>query len=232
MIAFATGSSWGTMTIMFPLVLVPAYDASNGDPGIFYGVIAAILAGAVAGDHASPISDTTILSAMSSGCEVIQHVKTQGPYAVTVALWSILVGTLPVGLKSYPNWVAILLGAAAMAFHAFVTAAPTISKTGRFDPFTELYIMCLNHGGGKDFYTNLKADVIEAYETGRPVALPEGVEALETIHVPDKLPFITDETNYDDTVKSEHEFFEKQEAAIDSEPEVDPSFASFVKHVS
>ena len=73
MIAFATGSSWGTMTIMFPLVLIPAYEASNGDPGIFYGVIAAILAGAVAGDHASPISDTTILSAMSSGWQEEQQ---------------------------------------------------------------------------------------------------------------------------------------------------------------
>lgn len=47
------------MTIMFPLVLVPAYEASNGDANIFYGVTAAILAGAVAGDHCSPISDTT-----------------------------------------------------------------------------------------------------------------------------------------------------------------------------
>jgi hypothetical protein len=219
------------MTIMFPLVLIPAYEASNGDPGIFYGVIAAILAGAVAGDHASPISDTTILSAMSSGCQVIQHVKTQGPYAFIVALWSVLVGTLPVGLKSYPNWVAILLGAAAMAFHAFITAAPTISKTGRFDPFTELYIMCLKQGGGKDFYTNLKADVIEAYETGRPVALPEGVTTLETIHVPGKLPFVAEEEKHDGTVKSENEF-DKPEAAIASEAEEDPSFASFVKHVS
>jgi len=47
------------MTIMFPLVLVPAYEASDGDANIFYGVTAAILAGAVAGDHCSPISDTT-----------------------------------------------------------------------------------------------------------------------------------------------------------------------------
>jgi hypothetical protein len=130
------------------------------------------LAGAVAGDHASPISDTTVLASMASGCELIQHVKTQGPYAVMVASWSILVGTLPVGMKSYPNFVGILLGALAMLFHAFVTAESTINKTGRFDIFTELYIRCIRE---KDFYLSLKADVIEAYETGRPVPLPDSM---------------------------------------------------------
>lgn len=55
LIAFATGTSWGTMTIMFPLIVVPSYTASDGNENIVYGVIAGILAGAVAGDHASPI---------------------------------------------------------------------------------------------------------------------------------------------------------------------------------
>ena len=76
LINFATGSSWGTMTIMFPLVVVPTYEASNGDAQVFYGVVAGISAGAVAGDHASPISDTTILASMALGCEIVQ------PYAV------------------------------------------------------------------------------------------------------------------------------------------------------
>ena len=59
LIAFSTGTSFGTMSIMFPLIMVPSYEASNGDPVIFYSVAAGILAGSVAGDHASPISDTT-----------------------------------------------------------------------------------------------------------------------------------------------------------------------------
>merc|ERR1712176_1557024 len=83
-IAFATGTSWGTMTILFPLILVPSYTASGGDPVIFNGVTAGILAGAVAGDHASPISDTTILASMASECQLLQHVKTQAPYALMV----------------------------------------------------------------------------------------------------------------------------------------------------
>mmetsp|Transcript_14592 Transcript_14592/g.25706 ORF Transcript_14592/g.25706 Transcript_14592/m.25706 type:complete len:706 (-) Transcript_14592:682-2799(-) len=90
LIAFSTGTSWGTMTIMFPLVLVPSYNASGGDPVIFYGVTAGILAGAVAGDHASPISDTTILASMASECQILQHVRTQAPYALMVAIWSVL----------------------------------------------------------------------------------------------------------------------------------------------
>merc|ERR1739848_577640 len=65
LIAFSTGTSWGTMTIMFPLILVPSYAASDGDPVIFYGVTAGVLAGAVAGDHASPISDTTIIASLA-----------------------------------------------------------------------------------------------------------------------------------------------------------------------
>lgn len=62
LITFATGTSFGTMSIMFPLIMAPSYAASNGDPIIFYAVAASILAGAVAGDHASPISDTTVLA--------------------------------------------------------------------------------------------------------------------------------------------------------------------------
>lgn len=55
-IALATGTSWGTMTILFPLLLVPTYIATDGDPTMFYAVTAGILSGSVAGDHVSPIS--------------------------------------------------------------------------------------------------------------------------------------------------------------------------------
>jgi Na+/H+ antiporter NhaC len=77
--ALATGTSWGTMTILFPLICLPAYQVSNGDPQIFYSTVAGILAGSVAGDHMSPISDTTVLSALASDCKLINHVYTQAP---------------------------------------------------------------------------------------------------------------------------------------------------------
>ncbi|HEX9614954.1 MAG TPA: Na+/H+ antiporter NhaC family protein, partial [Bacteroidota bacterium] len=85
-VSFATGTSWGTMAIMMPLVIPLAntlsIDAalSTGDTTIIlHGVISSVLAGAVFGDHCSPISDTTILSSMASACDHIDHVRTQLP---------------------------------------------------------------------------------------------------------------------------------------------------------
>jgi Na+/H+ antiporter NhaC len=118
--AFATGSSWGAMGILFPLVmpLTWAVMTSQGltDPEhmhILYSSIAAILAGAVWGDHCSPISDTTILSSLASGCDHIEHVRTQLPYAITVGATSILAGSVLTALGS-PWWVGILLGLAVL----------------------------------------------------------------------------------------------------------------------
>lgn len=170
LIAFATGTSWGTMTIMFPLVLVPAYNASGGDPVIFYGVTAGILAGAVAGDHASPISDTTILASMASECQVLNHVKTQAPYAIMVAIWSVLVGTIPSGRGAFANWVSILLGFIFMVFHVVFTSEFAINKTGRYDIFTELYLRCTRD---KEFLLKLKEDTAAAYESGESISLKD-----------------------------------------------------------
>ncbi|KAL7466078.1 hypothetical protein ACHAXS_006376 [Conticribra weissflogii] len=167
-IAFATGTSWGTMTIMFPLVLVPSYEASGGDANIFYGVTAGILAGAVAGDHASPISDTTILASMASECTLLNHVKTQAPYAILVAIWSVLVGTIPSGRGAYSSGIAALMGFVAMLFHVVFTAEFAINKTGRYDIFTEIY---LRFAREKDELLQLKEDVKIAYETGEPVEM-------------------------------------------------------------
>ena len=116
--AFATGSSWGTMGILMPLVipLVWAVLAANGmdDPDhyhILYSAVSCVLAGAVWGDHCSPISDTTILSSMASGCDHIEHVRTQLPYAMSVGLIALFLGTLPAGF-GFPWWLSILIGAA------------------------------------------------------------------------------------------------------------------------
>lgn len=191
LIAFSTGSSWGTMTIMFPLVLVPSYNASNGDPVIFYGVTAGILAGAVAGDHASPISDTTILASMASECQILEHVRTQAPYALMVATWSILVGTIPSGRETFANWVSIVLGLVMMLFHVIFTSEFIINKTGRFDIFTEIYLRCTRD---KEFLLKLKADTVKAYETGQPVQLEETEKMIDgdgaSSSIKDKPPMV------------------------------------------
>ncbi len=116
--AFATGSSWGTMGILFPLVVPLAWavmqvndmaDASYYY--ILYSTISCILAGSVWGDHCSPISDTTILSSMASGCDHIDHVRTQLPYALFVGGVSLFVGTIPSGF-GFPWWASLILGVA------------------------------------------------------------------------------------------------------------------------
>lgn len=102
LVSFSTGSSWGTMAILYPLIL-PATWLISQDYGleyassmsIFYNVVACVLTGSVLGDHCSPISDTTILSSLASSCNHIDHVRTQLPYALTVGSVSVFVGTLP-----------------------------------------------------------------------------------------------------------------------------------------
>jgi len=138
--ALATGTSWGTMSILFPLLLVPTYEASNGDPLIFYSTVAGVLSGSVAGDHMSPISDTTVLSALATECGLMNHVGTQAPYAIVTILISIIVGTIPIGFDAWPNIVGILLGFVLIVSFIYVVCKPVISPTGAWDPFTLLYI--------------------------------------------------------------------------------------------
>jgi hypothetical protein len=114
--AFATGTSWGTMAILFPVVipLGVAMGAGVGFDGgehytILLGAISSIMAGAVFGDHASPISDTTVISSMASACDHIDHVRTQLPYALVVAGVAILVGDIPTALGMHPG-ISIVAG--------------------------------------------------------------------------------------------------------------------------
>jgi Na+/H+ antiporter NhaC len=116
--AFATGTSWGTMGILLPLVLPLTWAVMTvsgvADPSgmhIMYSALACVLAGAVWGDHCSPISDTTVLSSIASGCDHIEHVRTQMPYALLVGAVAIAVGTIPGGY-GLPPWVSLLIGAA------------------------------------------------------------------------------------------------------------------------
>jgi Na+/H+ antiporter NhaC len=115
--AFATGTSWGTMAILFPVVvpLAVAMGAGIGFEGgedytVLLGAISSIMAGAVFGDHASPISDTTVISSMASSCDHIDHVRTQLPYALLAAGVALLVGDLPTALWGVPPLVSIVVG--------------------------------------------------------------------------------------------------------------------------
>ncbi len=113
--AFSTGTSWGTMGILMPLAVPLAWSLSQqggiAELYILHSTIAAVLAGAVWGDHCSPISDTTILSSMASGCDHLEHVKTQLPYALLAGGVALFVGVLPSGF-GFPWWLSLIGGAA------------------------------------------------------------------------------------------------------------------------
>lgn len=112
LVAFATGTSWGTNAIVMPIAIPLAY--MSGGSSLMVATIGAVLTGAVMGDHISPISDTTIMSSMASGCDHLSHVKTQMPYALFVAFVSIVFGFIPAGLGLSPI-LSILLSILALA---------------------------------------------------------------------------------------------------------------------
>ena len=108
--SFATGSSWGTMGILIPLVIPLALSLAPGSEAILSGTISSVLAGAVWGDHCSPISDTTVLSSMASSVDHMDHVNTQLPYAMTVGAVAVAFGEIPTAF-GLPYWVAWVAGA-------------------------------------------------------------------------------------------------------------------------
>ena len=111
-IAFSTGTSWGTMALLTPLSISLALqlDPSGGPGGaIALATCGSVLAGAIFGDHCSPISDTTVLSSRASGCNHMSHVRTQMPYAMVVAGVCVVTGTLPAAVGVSP-WISLLAG--------------------------------------------------------------------------------------------------------------------------
>lgn len=139
-ISFSTGTSWGTMAIMFPLVIPLMWtlsgvedlglDLAGREDRMVQG-IGAILGGAVFGDHCSPISDTTILSAIATGCKPIDHVKTQMPYAAIAAGVAIVLGYLMTGMLGPPVIVSVVAGWATLwgILQVFGTPAQPLSAS-------------------------------------------------------------------------------------------------------
>ena len=121
-LAFATGTSWGTFGILIPIVTA-IFDAT--DPLMIVGM-SACLAGAVCGDHCSPISDTTIMSSAGAQCDHLNHVSTQIPYAVSVAAISFVMYIIA---GFVPNaWITLPVGAVLTVAFLFVMKAITKKK--------------------------------------------------------------------------------------------------------
>ena len=114
-LSFATGTSWGTFGILIPIVV----DAFNGqDRSLMIIAISACMAGAVCGDHCSPISDTTIMASAGAQCNHVNHVSTQLPYALVAAIASALTFLAAGFIRT--AWISLIIGIAIMAVCIFV----------------------------------------------------------------------------------------------------------------
>jgi Na+/H+ antiporter NhaC len=108
---FASGSSWGVMAILMPLVIPLCWAVLQANQiadaehlHILYSCIACVLCGAVWSDHCSPISDTTVLSSLATGCDHMDHVATQLPYALLGGVAAVFICTVPAGY-GIPWWL-------------------------------------------------------------------------------------------------------------------------------
>jgi Na+/H+ antiporter NhaC len=122
-VSFSTGTSWGTMGVLMPVAL-PAAIALAGPEGfatspLVIGAVAGVMGGAVFGDHCSPVSDTTIVSATATGCDTWSHVATQLPYALIAGGVSLVIGYIPLGLGFSP-WLCLAAVVAAMGLARLV----------------------------------------------------------------------------------------------------------------
>ncbi|MCE0496250.1 Na+/H+ antiporter NhaC family protein [Vibrio salinus] len=127
LMAFATGTSWGTFGIMLPI----AGDiAASTEIALMLPMLGAVLAGSVFGDHCSPISDTTILSSTGARCHHIDHVSTQLPYALAVALVSV-VGYVVLGLT---DSTFMSFSAASVAFVVICSGMSKLSGAKQVQP--------------------------------------------------------------------------------------------------
>ena len=109
LISFATGTAYGTMSILMPLAIPLAWAVSTGDMSFTIVCTSGVLTGAIFGDHCSPISDTTILSSMGTSCNHIDHVQTQIYYAIFVAIVAVVFGYIPAGF-GVPWYVCGVMG--------------------------------------------------------------------------------------------------------------------------
>ena len=122
--AIATGTSWGTMAILIPMVMPIGLSFDGGYGLITMLSLAAVLDGSIFGDHCSPISDTTLMSSISTSCNHVKHVITQFPYAFFVALLAMFVGYLPQVLGA-PVWFSLVLGVLVI-FSLFYVVLPLL----------------------------------------------------------------------------------------------------------
>ena len=128
MVAFSTGSSWSTMSILLPLVVGLAFSLGNqsglGGHLLMVMSIGAVLEGSIFGDHCSPISDTTVLSSTAAASDHIDHVRTQAPYAILAMFTALVFGYLPCTFLGLNPWIALAMGVAVLVLFVRFVGRP------------------------------------------------------------------------------------------------------------
>lgn len=126
-LSFSMGTAWGTFGILIPIVILICEESMATDPSLMTATLAATLGGSVFGDHCSPISDTTILSSTGADCNHMDHVSTQIPYAITVAV-SCAVGYLVSAFTGFSIVATLGSGLLTLAILLFVINKLTLKK--------------------------------------------------------------------------------------------------------
>ena len=173
-LSFATGTSWGTFGVLIPIGI--AVVPNSVTSGLFYLILAAAMAGAVYGDHVSPISDTTIMASSGAQCNHIDHVKTQLPYASTVAIISgisfIVAGFSAASIEkttanSYGLSVLATLVTGVGLMAAFLVLIYFLNKKGKIDAMDEKFYAFLSKLSGKKAAT-VEGEAVEVEKTAEP----------------------------------------------------------------
>jgi len=133
-VSFSTGTSWGTMGILCPVAVTVSIGLVGDLPpeqaaSLFYASVGSVLAGAVFGDHCSPISDTTVLSALACGCSLESHVWTQIPYALTAAVVAMACGDFLCSHYQQSWYIGLLAGTAALVIIVYALGRKTNTTT-------------------------------------------------------------------------------------------------------
>ena len=130
--SYATGTSFGSMGILFPLVIPIACQLTDDD-NLRMQTAAAVMGGCVFGNLASPIADTMILSSIATACDLNAHIKTQFPYVLLVGFTSVLFCTLPVAMGAFPVYVGLLLSSGFLLAVLLVFGATDSESDSLFD---------------------------------------------------------------------------------------------------
>jgi Na+/H+ antiporter family len=170
MITLSIGSAWGTMSILYPLVLVPTYISSHGNETIFYAVIASVLNGAIAGNHMCPLSDTTIISSRAADCDIRRHVATRTPYCIVVVFLAIMFGTLPAGYQVWPSYFSTIIGVFGIVIFVYLGCAPILETNGKYDVLTEMYLKFVQNDCN---LSNLREDTIMFITAAQQIDFPD-----------------------------------------------------------